>query len=122
MDTNGYCNLDTETGEGLGVIEFSVPLNIRKWRIEIEFDSPVTSIEASEGGNEQCVPDKNKCSFENEDWNGKIEKSDLLRLDFAAIFDKDNSQPKMEKVVFQGCTYGFCNGWSLFGTVCVKED
>ena len=26
MDTDGYCDLDTETGEGLGVIEFSVPL------------------------------------------------------------------------------------------------
>ena len=60
IDADGY---QSETGERLGVIEFSVPLNITKWRIEIEFDSPVTSIEASLGGNEQCVQDKNKCFF-----------------------------------------------------------
>ena len=60
--------------------------------------------------------------FENEDWNGKIEDSDLLTLEFTAIFDRYHSQPKMKKVVFQGCTYGSYNGWSLDGTVCGNED
>ena len=122
MDTDGYCDLDTETGDGLGVIEFLAPLNIRKWRIEIEFDSPVTSIQASLGVNEQCVPDENKCIFENDEWNGKMKEHDLFRMGFTAIFDRNNSPPKIEKVVFQGYTYGFNNGWSLFGTVCGKED
>jgi len=59
--------------------------------------------------------------FKIEDWNGNIEESDLLKLEFASIFDKDICQPKMKRVVFQGCTYGFYNGWSLVGTVCGKE-
>ena len=110
-------------GSMYGEIVFSVPNYTGKWRIEIEFDRNVTLIDADTGTNEQCIPDENKCSFENEYWNAEKYADDEFDAGgFEAEYDdEDDSQPKIKKVIFQSCSSVDCIGWTTDAIVCEEE-
>ena len=103
-------------------MKFPVPDHTAKWRIDIVFDSPVNSIDAWEGKKEKCIPAKNKCSFENEHWNGVNEAGQDLRLGFQKNFDETDTPPKIEKVIFKYCTSENCDGWTRVVIECGEED
>ena len=115
----GKCqDLFTEIGEGVGQgqLLFQVPKSITKWKIEIEFDSPITSIQPYEGTNEQCDPASMKCFYENEDWNGEKEEGEEFSQEFEGIFDEASALPKITKVMFRGSDSE--HSWSTVAIVC----
>jgi len=104
-----------------GELKFPVPDHTAKWRIDIKFDGPVNSIDAWEGTKEKCVPAKNKCSFENEHWNGDKEAGQELRLGFQKNFDETDTTPKIEKIIFKYCTAEDCDAWTKAVIECGEE-
>ena len=94
-----------------GELKFLVPSEAKKWRIEILFDSPVASITAWQGTKERCIPNKEKCVFENESWNGKKNSGDSLEIGYQINFDTTSTPPRMKKVLFKYCDSEPCTGW-----------
>jgi len=105
-----------------GELKFPVPDHTAKWRIDIVFDGPVNSIDAWEGTREKCVPEKNKCLFYNEHWNGVNEAGQDLRLGFQKNFDETDTTPKIEKVIFKYCSSEDCDAWTRVVIECGEED
>ena len=123
---DGKCELDTDTdygdGTAYGTIEFSVPSNTLKWKLEIEFDSHsnVTSIDADLGSNERCDTDQNKCFFENEDYGVDviIEAGDEFEFSSFEIEFEDNViVPEIKQVIFRSCPEA-CDAWTTNAIVC----
>ena len=120
----GKCELDTDSnygdGTAYGEMEFSVPSNTFKWRLEIEFDSQsnVTSINADFASNERCDPDQNKCFFENEDYGFIIEAGERFEFSsFEIEFDDIVMVPEIKQVIFQSCPEA-CDAWTTNAIVC----
>lgn len=120
----GECNLDTDVGDGIGygTIEFLVPSETKNWKLEIEFDQPVSSINA-DVENVQCEPDKTRCSFQSEDY---VENNGIMIMageafDFSYFeveFDETGIPPKIKRVIFKSCHSEVCDGWTTAAKVC----
>lgn len=94
-----------------GELRFLVPDATEKWKIEITFDSPVNSITAWQGTKEKCVPNKKRCVFENQSWNGKKAMGDSMELGHQINFDAASLPPRMSKLLFKYCDSTACNKW-----------
>ena len=92
-----------------GWLQFPIPEKTVKWRVDIVFDKAVNTINAWDGTKENCIPDKKKCSFQNESWNKHKNAGDSLRLGVETRFGSTNSPPKFKKIIFKYCTSDPCN-------------
>ena len=105
-----------------GQMNFPVPEETAKWRVDIVFDSPVNSIEAWEGVKEKCVPSKNRCSFQNEHWNSNNAAGSNLALGFQMNFDDTEAHPLIKKLIFKYCTTDDCEDWSKYVVECDTDE
>ena len=105
-----------------GQINFPVPEETAKWRLGIVFDKPVNSIEAWEGVKEKCRPRKNKCSFQNENWNSNNAAGSNLALGFQMNFDDTESHPLIKKLIFKYCTSEPCDEWTKYVVECEDDS
>jgi len=92
-----------------GWLQFPIPEKTTKWRVDIVFDKAVNTINAWDGTKEKCVPNKKRCSFENEHWNQHQNAGSNLRLGVETRFGSTNSPPKFKKIIFKYCTGNPCN-------------
>lgn len=105
-----------------GALKFPVPEETIKWKVDIIFDKPVNSIDAWQGTKEKCNTSKNKCSFENENWNGNNGAGSSLELGFQKNFDDTDTPPKIEKLVFRYCSAEPCDAWTKTVVECDVDD
>ena len=114
----------TEQGEGygLGDLNFEVPENTSKWRVEITFDSPLTSFDEFSLDTDECNSEKNICFFENDDFNAQKLEGEEVNFSFEGYFDEDQPIPKIEKVIFRSSNSELFNGWTTIVLVCEKND
>ena len=104
-----------------GKMNFPVPEETAKWRVDIVFDKPVNSIDAWEGTKEKCVPSKNRCFFQNEHWNSNNAAGSDLALGFQMNFDDTESHPLIKKLIFKYCTSDPCDAWTKYVVECGED-
>jgi len=93
-----------------GHLEFPIPESTCKWRVIINFDKPVHTLNPWDGANGKCDTSKKKCQFTNAGWNSH-KNAGNLKLGFETRFQHSTTPPKFQKVVFRYCTTCPCKGY-----------
>ena len=92
-------------------LQIEVPAKTFKWKVEIEYDTAPTRLDAYQGKGEKCKKATNTCEFKNENWNRRLNPGDLLEVGYQIQFPQGSSTPEIVSLKFFYCDTKPCAKW-----------
>ena len=92
-------------------LRIEAPAKTFKWKVEIEYDTAPTRLDAYQGKGEKCKKATNKCEFKNERWNKRLKAGDLLEVGYQIQFPQGSSTPEIVSLKFFYCDTKPCAKW-----------
>ena len=68
-------------------LRIEAPTKLFKWRVEIEYDTAPSRLDAYQGRGEKCRG--NICEFKSESWNRRLEAGQLLEVGYQIQFPQN---------------------------------